>query len=170
MVKIMHDDNTNALNAVILHISNGIVPFTNVEHVEKWHQDMHHELVMDTSIMMESAAIMTLMVTKMGILPENVDLCLFVCIYLIFQTIQKVERPFLYFLHFPFIIEQISIMFLPPASSLNPIVGPSTNKPYPPAILVKHSTWFLKNADLFICHDHVLYGIHQSLFNQSPLF
>jgi hypothetical protein len=61
-------------------------------------------------------------------------------------------------------------MFLPPASSFNPIVGPSTNKPYPPAILVKHSTWFLKNVDLFICHDHVLYGIHQSLFNQSPLF
>jgi hypothetical protein len=61
-------------------------------------------------------------------------------------------------------------MFLPPASSFNPIVGPSTNKPYPPAILVKHSTWFLKNADLFICHDHVLYGVHQSLFNQSPLF
>jgi hypothetical protein len=61
-------------------------------------------------------------------------------------------------------------MFLPPTSSLNPVVGPSTNKPYPPAILVKHSTWFLKNADLFICRDHVLYSLHQSLFNPSPLF
>jgi hypothetical protein len=61
-------------------------------------------------------------------------------------------------------------MFLPPTSSFNPVIGPSTNKPYPPAILVKHSTWFLKDADLFICHNHVLYGLHQSLFNQSPLF
>jgi hypothetical protein len=89
MVEIMHDDNTNALNAAILHISNGIAPFTNVEHVGKRHQDMHHELVKDTSMMMESAAITTSMVTKMEILPENVDLCLFVCIYLIFQTFKS---------------------------------------------------------------------------------
>jgi hypothetical protein len=89
MAEIMHDDNINALNAAILHISNGIVPFTNVEHAEKWHQDMHHELVMDASMMMESAAITTLMVTKMEILPENVDLHLFVCIYLTFQTFKS---------------------------------------------------------------------------------
>jgi hypothetical protein len=89
MAEIMHDNNTNALNAAILHISNGIVPFTNVEHVEKRHQDMHHELVMDASMIMESAAITTLMVTKMEILPENVDLRLFVCIYLTFQTFKS---------------------------------------------------------------------------------
>jgi hypothetical protein len=41
--------------------------------VEKQHQDMHHELVMDVS-MMESADIMTLMATRMEILLENVDL------------------------------------------------------------------------------------------------
>jgi hypothetical protein len=169
MVEIMHDNNTNALNAVILPISNGIAPFTNVEHVEKRHQDMHHELVVDASMMMESVAITTSMVMKMGILPENANLhCLFVSIY--FSNCSKVERPFLYFSSFSLFIKRTTIMFLPPASSLNPVIGPSTNKPYPPTILVKHSTWFLKNADLFICHDHVLYGLHQSLFNQSPLF
>jgi hypothetical protein len=61
MVKIMHVDNISVLNAAILPILNGTVPFTNVEHVEKQHQDMCHELVMDVSMMME-------------ILPENVDL------------------------------------------------------------------------------------------------
>jgi hypothetical protein len=61
-------------------------------------------------------------------------------------------------------------MFLPPASPFNPIGYPSTNKPYPPPIMVKYSTWFLKDADLFICHGHNLYGIHQSFFEQSPLF
>jgi hypothetical protein len=169
MVEIMHDDNTNALNVAILPISNGIAPFTSVEHVEKRHQDTHHELVVDASMMMVSAAIMTLMDTKMEILTENANLhCLFGSIY--FPIVQKVERHFLYLSSFPPFIKQTTIMFLPPTSSLNPVVGPSTNKPYPPAILVKHLTWFLKNADLFICHDHVLYGLHQSLFNQSPLF
>jgi hypothetical protein len=169
MVEIMHDDNTNALNVAILPISNGIAPFTSVEHVEKRHQDTHHELVVDASMMMVSAAITISMDTKMEILMENANLhCLFVSIY--FPIVQKSNDIFFTFLHFPLFIKRTTIMFLPPTSSLNPIVGPSTNKPYPPAILVKHSTWFLKNADLFICHDHVLYGLHQSLFNQSPLF
>jgi hypothetical protein len=74
MVKIMHVDNINALNVVILPISNGTVPFTNVEHVEKQNQDTCHELVMDVSMMMESADIMTLMAMRMEILLENVDL------------------------------------------------------------------------------------------------
>jgi hypothetical protein len=74
MAEITHVDNINALNAAILPILNRTVPFTNVEHVEKWHQDTHHELVMDVSMMMESADITTLMATKMEILPENVDL------------------------------------------------------------------------------------------------
>jgi hypothetical protein len=89
MAKIMHDDNINALNAAILHISNGIVPSTNVKNAEKWHQGMHHELVMDASMMMESTAITISMVTKMEILPENVDLHLFVWIYLIFQMFKS---------------------------------------------------------------------------------
>jgi hypothetical protein len=74
MAEIMHVDNINALNAAILPILNGTVPFTNVEHVEKQHQDTHHELVMDVSMMTESADTTTLMATKMEILPENVDL------------------------------------------------------------------------------------------------
>jgi hypothetical protein len=74
MVETMHVDNINALNAAILPILNGTVPFTNVEHVEKQHQDMRHKLVMDVSMMMESADITTLMATRMEILPENVDL------------------------------------------------------------------------------------------------
>jgi hypothetical protein len=137
--------------------------------VEKQHQDTHHELVMDVSMMMVSAAITISMDTKTEILTENANLrCLFASIY--FSNRSKVERHFLYLSSIPPFIKRTTIMFLPPTSSLNPIVGPSTNKPYPPAILVKHSTWFLKNADLFICHDHVLYGLHQSLFNPSPLF
>jgi hypothetical protein len=74
MDETMHVDNINALNAAILPILNGIVPFTNAEHVEKQHQDTHHELVMDVSMMMESVDITTLMATTMEILPENVDL------------------------------------------------------------------------------------------------
>jgi hypothetical protein len=74
MVEIMHVDNISVLNAAILPILNGTAPSTNVEHVEKQHQDTRHELVMDVSMMMESADIMTLMVTRMEILLENVDL------------------------------------------------------------------------------------------------
>jgi hypothetical protein len=73
MVEIMHVDNISVLNAAILPILNGTVSFTNVKHVEKQHQDMHHELVMDVSMMMESVDITTLMATRMEILPENVD-------------------------------------------------------------------------------------------------
>jgi hypothetical protein len=58
MVEIMHDDNTNVLNAAVLPISNGIAPFTNVEHAEKQHLDMHHKHVMDVSMMMEFVAIL----------------------------------------------------------------------------------------------------------------
>jgi hypothetical protein len=61
-------------------------------------------------------------------------------------------------------------MFLPPTSHFNPVICPSTDKPYLPAILVKHHTWFLKDVNLFICCNHILYSIHQSHFNQSSLF
>jgi hypothetical protein len=74
MVKIMLVNSINVLNVAILPILNGTVPFTNVEHADKQHQDMRHELVMDVSMMMESMDIMTLMATKMEILPENVNL------------------------------------------------------------------------------------------------
>jgi hypothetical protein len=82
MVEIMLVDSINVLNVVILPILNETVPFTNVEHADKQHQDTHHELVMDVSMMMESVDIMTLMAMKMKILPESVNLHqLFVLIY-----------------------------------------------------------------------------------------
>jgi hypothetical protein len=59
MVKIMYVDNINALNAVILPILNGTVPFTNVEHVDRQHLDTRHKHVMDGSMMMGFMAIMT---------------------------------------------------------------------------------------------------------------
>jgi hypothetical protein len=109
----------------------------------------------------------------MDILPENVDLCLFVCTYL-FSKCSNSRTTFSLLLQFPFLspslLNEQFTMFLSPASPFNPIVYPSTSKPYPPAILVKHLTWFLKDANLFVCHDHILYSVHQSLFNQSPLF
>jgi hypothetical protein len=61
-------------------------------------------------------------------------------------------------------------MFLPPTLIFDPTIYPFTSKPYPPPILVKHHTWFLFDANLFISLDGVLYGIHQFYFNQSPLF
>jgi hypothetical protein len=61
-------------------------------------------------------------------------------------------------------------MFLPLTSILEPIIYPFADKFYPPAILVKHHVWFLPAANLFISLDGILYGIHQSYFNQSPLF
>jgi hypothetical protein len=45
------------LNVAILLILNGVVPFTHVKPAGKQHQDMHHEHVMDISIMMGFEAI-----------------------------------------------------------------------------------------------------------------
>jgi hypothetical protein len=64
----------------------------------------------------------------------------------------------------------IDIMFLPPTSILEPIIYPFADKFYPLAILIKHYVWFLPAADLFISLDGFLYGVHQSYFDQSPLF
>jgi hypothetical protein len=61
-------------------------------------------------------------------------------------------------------------MFLPPTSILEPIIYPFADKFYPPAILVKHHVWFLPVADLFISLNGILYGVHHSYFDQSPLF
>jgi hypothetical protein len=61
-------------------------------------------------------------------------------------------------------------MFLPPASIFNPTIYTFANKPYPPAIPIKHPTWLFPNANLCISFHGVLYGVHQFYFNQSPLF
>jgi hypothetical protein len=130
---------------------------------------MHHEHAMDISTMMESGAITTSRDKTMEILPENANFHpLFVLIY--FPNHSKVKWFFIFLSFLPILLNKQFTMFLPPASRFNPVTYPSTNKPYPPAILVKNPTWFLKDADLFICHDHILYGVHLSNFNQSPLF
>jgi hypothetical protein len=175
MVEIMLVNSINVSNVAILPILNGTVPFTNVEHADKQHQDMRHEPVMDVSMMMESTDITTLMATKMEILPENVNLhWLLVLIYFPnhskSRTILLLYKISLFLPLFPQLSNKLFTMFLPLTSRFNPTIYPSTNKPYPPAILVKHHTWFLHDADLFISCDHILYGVHQSHFDQSPLF
>jgi hypothetical protein len=64
----------------------------------------------------------------------------------------------------------IDTMFLPPTSILEPIIYSFADKFYPLAILIKHHVWFLSAADLFISLDGILYGVHQSYSDQSPLF
>jgi hypothetical protein len=49
--------NINVLNVEIPHISNGVVLSTPVKLATKWHLDMHHEHVMDASMMMDLVAI-----------------------------------------------------------------------------------------------------------------
>jgi hypothetical protein len=51
-------DNINVSNAEIPHISNGVVLSTPVELATKQHPDMHHEHVMDASMMMDFMAIL----------------------------------------------------------------------------------------------------------------
>jgi hypothetical protein len=58
MDKIILDANINVSNAAIPHISNAVVPFTPVGLVTKWHLDMHHEHVMDASMIMGFMAIL----------------------------------------------------------------------------------------------------------------
>jgi hypothetical protein len=58
MDEITLDANINVSSVVILHISNGAVPFTPVELVMKQHLDTHREHVMDVSMMMDFVAIL----------------------------------------------------------------------------------------------------------------
>jgi hypothetical protein len=58
MDEIMLDTSINVSNAAVPHISNGIVSFTPVGLVMKQHLDMHHEHVMDVSMMMGIVAIL----------------------------------------------------------------------------------------------------------------
>jgi hypothetical protein len=117
--------------------------------------------------------IMKLKATIMEISPENVDShMLFTYIYSPSPSnsqmiLSRHIFPFPFIPQFP---NELFIMFLPPTSRFNPIIYPSSDKPYPPAILVKHHTWFLQDANLFISCNHILYGVHQSHFDQSPLF
>jgi hypothetical protein len=123
-------------------------------------------------MMMESVDITILKVTKKETSLENVDFhVLFTYIYPPnpSNSWTILSRHILPFSFFPQLPNKLFIMFLPPTSRFNPIIYPSSDKPYPPAILIKHQ-WFLQEANLFISCDHILYGVHQSHFDQSPLF
>ena len=39
--------------------------------------------------------------------------------------------------------------------------------PHLPLTLVKHPSWFLNNADLFLSHNEILFGLHQDMFLSS---
>jgi hypothetical protein len=58
MDEITLDASINVSNAVTLHISNGVVPFTPAGLVMKQHRDTHHEHIMDVSMMMDFVAIL----------------------------------------------------------------------------------------------------------------
>jgi hypothetical protein len=82
MDKTMLNTNISVLNAETPLISNGIVPFTNVEPVIKWRQDTHLKLVEEECTTMESADITTSKVNSTEILPESVKTPPIVCTYL----------------------------------------------------------------------------------------
>src|ERR1700678_2341789 len=58
---------------------------------------------------------------------------------------------------------------VPSSSSYTIIAEEADSLPYPPPILVKHPSWFLDNADLFLSHNELLFGLHQTKF-QSTYF
>jgi hypothetical protein len=175
MVKTTLTDNINVSNVVTLPILNGTVLFTHAEPVIKLHPDMHLGHVEDAFTMMESAVTMILMDMMTATSLESVDLhVLFTYVYL-FNYLNKSQTTSLYH-HFFFLLSFkckqtfTAIMFLLPTSILEPIIYPFADKFYPLAILVKHHVWFLPAADLFISLDRILCGVHQSYFDQSPLF
>src|ERR1700678_936483 len=58
---------------------------------------------------------------------------------------------------------------IPSSSSYTIIAEEADSLPYPPPILVKHPAWFLNNANLFLSHNELLFGLHQTKF-QSTYF
>ena len=56
------------------------------------------------------------------------------------------------------------------SSSFFTIIAQETNSlPYLPSTLNKHPTWFFDDADLFLSHNEIIFGLHQNRF-QSPYF
>jgi hypothetical protein len=60
--------------------------------------------------------------------------------------------------------------FLLQHSTVHSSITPFFDNFYPPPILVKHHTWCLYDADLFISIRGTLYGIHQRRLEDSILF
>jgi hypothetical protein len=110
-----------------------------------------------------------LTVTMMETSPENVDFhMLFVYIY--FSNHWNSWTTFLCHNFPPSLSNKPFIMFLPSTSILDPVIYPFADKFYPPPILIKYHIWFLPVTDLFISLNGILYSVHQSHFEQSPLF
>jgi hypothetical protein len=122
--------------------------------------------------MMESMDITISTVTMMETSPENADFHM-LFVYICSQSCSNSQTTFLCHNLLPSLstfTNEHFIMFLPPTSILDPIIYPFADKFYPPPILVKHHIWFLPVANLFISLNGVLYSVHQSYFEQSPLF
>jgi hypothetical protein len=78
-------DNTNVLNAAILPILNGTVPFTSVEPADKQHLDLHQKPVKDVFSTMVSADIMKSRDMMITTSLESVDVhVLFTYVYLFY--------------------------------------------------------------------------------------
>jgi hypothetical protein len=60
--------------------------------------------------------------------------------------------------------------FLPRPSIVKSSITPFFDIFYPPPILMKHHTWYLPDADLFISIHGTLYSIHQQQLEESILF
>jgi hypothetical protein len=60
--------------------------------------------------------------------------------------------------------------FLPQNSIVKSSITPFSDNFYPPSILMKHHTWYLYDADLFISIHNTLYGIHRRQLEESILF
>jgi hypothetical protein len=172
MDEIILNANINVLNAAIPRISNGVVPFTPVGLVTKRHLDMHHEHVMDASMMMGFVAILILKESTMETSQENVEKHVTGSCFLF----KKFSMP-----HFPiYLLLLASIMsslafsktfeFLPQHSTIKSSITPFFDNFYSPPILTKHHTWYLHDTDLFISICNTLYGIHQQQLEESILF
>jgi len=61
----------------------------------------------------------------------------------------------------------ISHFHLSSSSSFTIFIQELHPSPYPPLTLVKHPSWFLDNADLFLSHNGILFGLHQDMFLSS---
>jgi hypothetical protein len=60
--------------------------------------------------------------------------------------------------------------FLPQCSIIKSSITPFFDNFYPPPILMKHHTWYLHYADLFVSIHSTLYGIHRQQLEESILF
>jgi hypothetical protein len=53
------------------------------------------------------------------------------------------------------------------SSSFTTFIQRPNPLPYPPLTFIRHPSWFLDNADLFLSHNENLFGLHQDMFRSS---